>query len=70
MVPPVRRLTHQRMPEKSEIVPSIILCKMHPAIGKVLSHMTLMKCPDMSRYGGMPLTQISLCCRLNPGLLH
>ena len=54
------------MPKKSELMTSIVFCKMHPSIGKVLGNMTLMKCPCVSRFNGTPFTQISPYRGLNP----
>ena len=49
---------------------SIIFCKIHPGIGKVLSNMTLMKYPRVTCFNGTPLTQISPYCGLNPCLFY
>ncbi|AOX07456.1 hypothetical protein Q5O_03430 [Pseudomonas putida JB] len=58
-------LAHERMPKESEFMASIIFCKMHPSIRKVLGNMTFMKCPCVSSYDETPLPQMSPNCRRN-----
>lgn len=58
------------MPEKPERVPSVILGKVNPGVGKLVGDVTLMKCPHMPGYLSAPPAKISSHPAINSGFLE